>query len=143
VRRILTVLLSCRFLTDVGSVNSYDSVSQFKMGEGEAVTVYLQLIDASKDRADQGFNPAGRRFVPASGATLQVILNNVDTAKTITKNATLAYSGLDHSIWRFDIASTDKVVGTVNLTLSLTESAKITKGIVLAGILSQPLTGIV
>lgn len=136
------MLLSARFLTDVANVNSFSQAAQLRMGEGEALTVYIQLVDVSKDRAEQGFVPAGRRFVPAAGATLQVQLQNIDGSKVITKNASVAFSGLDRSIWSFTIASTDAVVGTVGLGLILNESGKITKGFLQAAILSQPLTGV-
>ena len=136
------MLLSARFLTDVADVNSWSTIPQLKMGEGEALTVYIQLVDIARDRAEQGFVPAGRRFVPASGATLQVVLQNINGAKVATKNATLAFSGADNSIWTFSILSTDSVVGTVGVQLVLTESGKVTKGFLQAAILSQPLTGL-
>lgn len=131
------MLLRARFMNNVASVNQFDWVQQVEMSEGDGpVTVTFQLIDSSVDREDQGWKPnvAGRRYVPAAGATLQVVLKNIDDAKTLTKVASQAYPTTDPSVWSFQIASTDPVKGTISLALILTESAKVTRGLVPAAI---------
>jgi hypothetical protein len=133
------MLLSARILQDVASVNTFRPVQQLKFTKGDTLTIYFQLIDASLDTAGEGYNPVGRRYVPAAGATLSVVVDNIDVAKKVTKTATKPFSG-DDSIWSISIASTDVIPsGTASLQFTLTESAKITKGVLLAalGVASQ------
>ena len=132
------MLLGARFMNNVASVNAFDWALQTEMTEGSGpVTVYFQLVDKSLDRDDQGFRnfATGRRYMPASGATLQVILKNIADAATLTKVASQAFPTSDPSIWSFQIASSDLVKGTVSMTLVLTEGSKVTKALVPAGIL--------
>jgi hypothetical protein len=105
------------------------------MNEGDPVTVFVQLIDASLDKA-----VGGRRYMPASGATLQVVLMNIDTAKTYTKNASQPYPTSDPSIWSISIAAADLVRGTVNAQLVLTEGAVIRRGLLPAAIRVHPVS---
>jgi hypothetical protein len=122
------MLLSARMLDGVGSVNDYDYVDEVEFTEGDAVRVHFQLIDASKDKPLQQFKPAGRRFVPAVGATLKVTLANIDDDKGVVERlAVQPYAG-DASIWYVDIAATDKVRGTVDLVFKLTEGTRVTRG---------------
>lgn len=134
------MLLSARFLSNVASVNIFDWVQPIEFNEGDPVTVYLQLVDASLDKEVQGWKPvvAGRRYVPASGATLQVIVQNIDDAKTLTKVATQPFPTTDPSIWSFSIAATDQVAGTVSLTLVLTEGGTVRRGLIKAAIRVYP-----
>lgn len=134
------MLLGARFMNNVASVNAFDWVQQVDMTEGDGpVTVTFQLIDKSLDREDQGFKPtaAGRRYMPAAGATLQVILKNIADANTLTKVASQVFPTTDPSIWSFQIASADYVKGTVSMTLVLTEGAKVTRGPISAAIRVQ------
>lgn len=130
------MLLQARFLDNVCSVNIFDWVQPVEFFEGDPVTVSLQLIDASLDTEAQGWKPtpAGRRYVPASGATLQVILKNISDAKTYTKTASQPYPTTDPSIWSFQVAATDAVKGTVSLTLVLTEGSVVRRGLVKAAL---------
>ena len=120
-------------LDSVGSVNDFDYVDQVQFTEGDAIDVYFQLIDSSKDKVLQQFKPAGRRLMPAAGATLQVTLDNLDDDKKLVRSATQPFA-LDPSIWKLSILATDAVRGTVNLLLQLTESGKITRGRLDAGL---------
>lgn len=123
------MILSARFLTNVANVNRFDYVQNVEFSEGDAPTVYFQLIDKSKDLAAHGFKPAGRRYMPATAATLQVTVDNIDDAKKITRFCTQPYAQ-DPSIWALTIMTTDKIVGTSGLKLVLNESAAITNGYV-------------
>jgi hypothetical protein len=123
------MLLSARMLKDVASVNSFESDTQLSWMEGDSVTIYFQLIDLTLDKVDQGFMPAGRRYVPASGATLSVVLENINDAKTLTRFASQPFVN-DGSIWSVTILSTDLVRGTPQMRLTLTEGAKVTRGLV-------------
>lgn len=128
------MLLSARILCDVGSVNSFGYATAAKMTAGDATTIYIQLIDASADTEAKGFSPPGRRFMPAADATLQVVLQSIDDAKQVTRYATQPYDN-DPSIWAISVLSTDTIRGTVNIKLTLTEDAVVTRGYLAAGLL--------
>lgn len=129
------MLLSCRFLNDVQNVNSFETAPQVEFSAGDSQTLYLQLIDASLDRSDQGFFPPGRRYVPPVGSTLQVTFVNVDDARKLVRGAVQPFV-LDGSIWSVTILPTDPIAGTVNLNFLLTEAggrvlnARLTPGVV-------------
>lgn len=127
--------LSCRILADVAGVNQFRVANQCEFTEGDSLTVYIQLFDAT---TDTDFVPSGRRYVPAVGATLQVVLNSIDSAKKITRSATLAYPDRDESIWSFTITGTDKVRGTVHLKLTLTEGDTVKTGNVMGALRVSP-----
>jgi hypothetical protein len=121
--------LSARVLKDVQSVNSFEPDTELSWTEGDTLDVHLQLIDVSLDRALQGFQPEGRRYVPTAGATLSCVIENIDDAKKITRLATQPFAN-DGSIWRLNILSTDVIRGTPQLRLTLTEGTKVTRGLV-------------
>lgn len=134
------MLLTARLLADFQSVNSYRQVDMLRMTQGDSVTLYFQLVDASLDTASEGFVPAGRRYVPAVGATLVCQVNNIDDAKKVTRNAQQPFGAQDPSIWALTLMPTDPVqVGTSSLRLTLTEGSKVTNGVKLAalGVASQ------
>lgn len=128
------MLLSARFLNQVSSVNAFEYVSNAQWTAGDTVTLYFQLIDLNLDKPVQGFQPAGRRYMPAAGATLSVKLDNINDAIAVTRSATQPYPQ-DSSIWAVQILSTDTIRGTCDLVLNLTESAVKTSGRVVAGVL--------
>lgn len=135
------MLLSAMFLVDVGGVNVFKEVGVIHMTEGDSLDVYLQLRDMSVNTATEGFNPPGRRFIPAAGATLQVVIDALDNAKKIVKTCVQPYAQ-DPSIWRFTITSSDKIAGTKTLKLQLAEGPKVTRGVVQPAILVADLTGL-
>ena len=112
--------LYARMLADVASPNQYRVVNRLDLSKGEAGTVVLQLVDASQDRSDQGFSPAGRRYCPPATSTLQVTLESIDEAKKYSRAAAQPYVG-DASLWSFQVLATDDLKGTVSLSLALTE----------------------
>lgn len=123
------MLLSALMLKDVQSVNSYEPDTELSWTEGDSLDVYFQLIDASLDRVTQGFWPEGRRYVPDTGATLSCVVENIDDAKKITRQAVQPFPN-DGSIWRLNVLSSDTIRGTPQLRLTLTEGTKITRGLV-------------
>jgi len=125
--------LSCRLLTDCNNVNSWHYTNVVEFAEGDTATVYIQLLDESVHSADEGYVPPGRRYVPASGATLSVIMQSLDITRNITRFATQPFP-LDGSIWSFNVLPTDGVRGTIDLILILTEGTKITRGTLKAAI---------
>lgn len=135
------MLLSARFLTNVDSVNDFIWVQQVEMNAGDQVTVTMQLVDASLDKEVQGWKPiiSGRRYVPASGAMLQVILQSIDDTQTLTKVATQPFPTTDPSLWSFTIGANDAVAqGTVSITLVLTEGSVVRRGLIKAAIRVYP-----
>jgi len=125
------MLLSARPLVDVSGVNSFQVAEQIRFSQGDATVIYLQLINSALDTAGKGFSPAGRRYIPASGATLSVVLDNIDDDKKITRSATQPYAS-DGSIWAITVLSTDDIgAGTMSLKLTLTEGATVTRGVAL------------
>lgn len=121
------MLLSARFLNDVANVNSFEYADEAQFTEGDPASVYFQLIDSSLDKPVQGFVPAGRRYMPPSGATLQCTVESLDNAKTIVRLATQPFAN-DPSIWKLDFLSSDKIRGTANILLKLTEGSVIRQG---------------
>ena len=122
------MLLSAKILNNVANVNTFDISAQTTFTEGDLPTIYLQLIDSQSKLS---------RYIPSTGATLVVTFKHVDNAKTFTKIATNPFPG-DTSIWAFTFTSLDNVKGTINLQLTLTEGAVVTRGLVNTAILVQP-----
>jgi len=113
--------LGCRILDNVVDVNTFDHADSSEWVEGDTVTLYLQLVDESKDSYLKGFHPGGRRYMPATGATLEVTLDSIDDALRVVRAANQPFPTTDPSIWAVPILTTDTVRGTVNLRLTLTE----------------------
>lgn len=120
------MLLSARMLENVASVNDFNYVDQVRFTQGDALFVYFQLVDLNKDVNNQ---PSGKRFMPASGATLSVEVNTINDATTLTKIATQPYAN-DTSIWRIQILAGDNIAGTFTMKLALTQSGVVTRGVV-------------
>lgn len=136
------MVLSVRFLTNVGSVNDFAYGDGFvEFTEGEAPELYFQLIDTNKDTAAEGYKPAGRRYMPAAGSTLSVQIENINDAKKITRFATQPFA-TDPSIWKLQIFSTDLIRGTATIRLTLTEGVKISYGKLQAALRVQTRTGV-
>ena len=133
------MLLSARFLNDVANVNSFEHADVAEFTEGDAASVYFQLIDSSLDKAVDGYVPAGRRYVPATGSTLQVTVESLDDSKEIVRFATQPFAQ-DGSIWKLDFLVSDKIRGTANLRLKLTESGVVKSGLVKSGLRISSLT---
>lgn len=128
------MLLSARPLAAVATVNVFEVVDVVQFNQGDATRVYFQLIDAALDRPEQGFSPAGRRYMPASGATLSVTLTSIDAGKAVTRAASMAFSADDRSIWYVQMQAADTIAGTVDIQLTLTEGATVTRGRLKAGV---------
>lgn len=135
------MLLSARFLQDVQGVNSWEPSSSLQWTEGDQLDMYFQLIDASLDRPEQGFYPSGRRYVPATGATLSCVIENIDDAKKITRLASQPFVN-DGSIWKLSILGTDRIRGTPQMRITLTEGTKVTRGCIKLGLKICPQTNL-
>lgn len=124
------MLLSALYLVDVGSVNIFNYANEASFSAGDTTTVYFQLIDASVNKAADGWVPSGRRYMPAAGSTLSVTLVNIDDAKQITRFATQPFAQ-DSSIWALSILASDNIgAGTIEVHLSLSQAGVVTNGAV-------------
>lgn len=131
------MLLSARILRDCASVNSFEYADSAQFTKGDVVDVYFQLIDASLDTASENFIPPGRRYMPVAGATLIAVAENIDDAIKITRTVSQPFTN-DPSIWKMSFFASDQIQGSANLRLTLTEGAKITKGLVKNAFRIQP-----
>ena len=117
------MLLSARMLNGVADVNHFETVATLEMTQGDIQDVYFVLIDASVEKTR---DPAGRRYVAEAGASLQVTIQDIDSAVTVVKLATRPFAG-DQSIWKVtldplvDAVSIPAICGTYALKLKLTE----------------------
>jgi len=132
--------LGIRMLDNVSGVNAYDSVPSLTMMEGDTPTIYLQLVDVSRNRASAGFAPAGLRYMPDVGATLQVTLDSIDDARKVVRLATQPFAS-DPSIWAIQLTSADLLRGTVSIKTVLTEGLKVSSALNQGGLGVQSLDG--
>ena len=115
------MLLQCRFLNDVQGPNSFSYTPQVEIYTGDSQRMYIQLLDGSLDRGDQGFNPPGRRYMPTAPATMRVTLQNIDDAKVVYRAGVQAFPTIDPSIWYIPLLSSDPLTGTVTIAVQLIE----------------------
>ncbi len=120
------MLLTARPLINVADVNIWEYADEVRFTQGDQTYIYFQLIDAEKDKSAK---LPGKRYVPSAGAVLTMVIHSIDIAKTYTKVATQPFVG-DSSIWRIQVLSTDTIVGTASIKLSLTEGAITTRGVI-------------
>lgn len=117
------MVLSARMLNGVADVNHFEVVQTLEAIQGDCPDIYFVLIDASVEKTK---DPSGRRYVAATGSTLQVTLRDINSSVTLTKYATQPFSG-DLSIWKVtydpvtDSTKWASLVGTYALKLTLTE----------------------
>lgn len=117
------MLLTARMLLDAQNVNSFEYTQVAQMTAGDQTDIYFQLADASKNQPGVlGSEPLGFRYMPAAGATLQVVLKSINDAKTVTRYAAQPFAQ-DGSIWRLTLMATDTIEGTFGLQLLLSEPA--------------------
>ncbi len=120
------MLLTGRILINVADVNTWEYADEARFTQGDQTYVYFQLIDAEKDKSAK---LPGKRYTPASGSVLTMTIHSIDAAKTYAKVATQPFPG-DLSIWRIQVLSTDTIVGTASMKISLTETSVVTRGVI-------------
>lgn len=89
-------------LKNYNNINSFQEVSEISLQQGNPSTLYFRLVDLDQSKDGNHF-----RFVPASGATMTVTLNNIDLNKIVTKVASMAASADDRSVWSIPILESD------------------------------------
>jgi hypothetical protein len=117
------MLMGIRALTDVGSVNNFEFVQQLEINTGDTQNLYIQLVDLAVDRADEGFNPPGRRYMPPLTSTLSVEFLSVECQKQVFRSGVQPFSQ-DASIWMIPILGTDPLMGTIQLKVKLVEPTR-------------------
>ena len=135
------LFLSARMLNGVTDVNTFSYTDSVAMSEGDSGSVYFVLLDASKDVREQGYNPSGRRYVPAPDSMLVVTFENPREERVITRPATQAFPTADGSIWEVQLLPSDTLRGTIRMSLTLTEGSKVTRGVVDAALSVRGLDG--
>ena len=121
-------------------VNHFEYSGTHYMNEGNATTVYLQLVDLDKKICSDTQGVQYLRYMSDTGSSLQVTVNNIDSGDSIQKIAT--QNATDKSIWSFDLLSTDKI-GSANIGLQLTEAGpKTSTGIMIRALNVSPVNGI-
>ena len=130
--------LSARILSHVADVNTFEAADQAEFTEGDTTHVYFQLIDESADKSTAGFNPPGRRYVPDATCTVQVVFQSVEASRSLQRSASMAFPNDDRSIWKVAILATDKIVGSRDMKLTMTEGTGVTQR-TLNGILKHAL----
>ncbi len=102
------MLLSLQPLDQVSDVNTWRRVHAWEFNQGDAPTLYFQLVDAGRDTSSDGFSPwQGRRYVPASGSMLWLVVHNVNDAFKLYKVARQPFPLQDPSIWSVTIQPGD------------------------------------
>lgn len=117
------MLLSLRFLLDVGNVNQFRFTQQIEFSADDSQNLYFQLVDLSVDRADESYNPPGRRYVPAATSTLSVEFLSVECQKVVIRSAVQPFTQ-DPSIWMVPILGSDPLQGTIIMKVKLQEPTR-------------------
>lgn len=104
------MMISARFLDNYLDADTFDYAQQLSINTSNAIfpgatfDIYLQLIDLTKDKASQGFVPAGRRFT--GGDYLQVTFSSQNIAKVCAYHA-VRPTDKDASIWKVTVPAAD------------------------------------
>lgn len=117
--------LGLAMLDTVSAINSLKYINQISTIQGETLDIYFQLIDVdSKTQLNQW----GNRYIPAVGATLQIVINSINDANTLTKFATQVFPADDRSLWKVSLLATETAnMAGINIQGTLTEGASIKK----------------
>jgi hypothetical protein len=107
-------------LKNVNSVNSFTEVDQLEVTSGNAFTLYFRLIDE-----DQPLTESALRHIPASGASVSVLIKNIDESYNIDRTASNPFPE-DKSIFSMPILATDEI-GSSTIDIKLTEGSNVSK----------------
>lgn len=108
--------LGVKMLDSSSTLNNLMYLNQVQINPGDTATVIFQIVDLDK---------GGQRFIPASGATMQINLVSIDQSKNVQKIPTNPFAD-DRSIWSFNLTATDTAMAAgVNMSVKLTQGADI------------------
>jgi hypothetical protein len=122
------MVLTLRALSSFSDINNYSFADSILFTPGDATTIYFQLVDPTRNVAYYGFNPVGLPYHPSPSAVLSVTINSINTAKVVTRFATIA-SVDDTSIWSMPLLATDPLGGSLTVNFTLTDGATVINGI--------------
>lgn len=110
--------LSARAITTYNGINSFGFGNQWQIRAGEPNTLYYQLVDL--DQIDLS-TKAPLRYIPASGATMQVKFPSIDDSMTLLITAA-AVSASDGSLWSVPLTAL-QTPASGNVIFSITEGS--------------------
>lgn len=119
--------LNVKPLKNYQNINSFQTASEWNVMQGEATSIYLQIIDLDQDSL---------RYVTTSGA-LTVTFPAVNSANILVKTATLVDTK-DTSIFKVDLSASE-IPSTGNIQFSLTEGLVTKKFVLQQGIVVESL----
>lgn len=127
--------LTLRLLDDAQNVNSWEPVTDLVVAAGDPQAIFFQVVVNNPKRNAACGPVENMRYMPEAGATMSVVLDNIDVAKKVTKVAVQPFA-TDGSIWRVDLTSQDstKLAGTVSVSFALTEGLRVVSGRLLAAL---------
>jgi hypothetical protein len=123
--------LCFKLLDSVSSVNDFEETLKLDLVAGNPGTVYFRLINKDKD--------SEQRYIPASGATVAVKFNHIDSNKVISRVAANPFVD-DKSIWSIPIQVSD-AIATGTMEVTLTEGAVARKLVPLSDLSQEPVDG--
>ena len=113
--------LSCLLIKNYNNINSFSYQTEYTVRNGEANTLYFQLVDLDQNDL---------RYMPASGATLTVsFMGNVP----VVYNAVQVNSAVDPSLWSVTISASDTILSG-NILFALTQGSQKNSWVVGQGI---------
>jgi len=86
------------FLKNVDSYNDFQTQNEWQVQEGQPNDLYFRLIDKDRDSL---------RYIPDALATITVEFPSIDQLTTISKTASMVYSGEDRSIWKISLTDAE------------------------------------
>ncbi len=110
------MLLGIKMLDPLATnVNNLAYINQVYIYPGSQIELLFQFV-----------NPVnGQRYIPASGATVQIAIRSVNDSYTVVKPAVTPYAD-DRSIWRAILSPSDTLnLAGVNLEVELTEGSSV------------------
>ena len=108
--------LAFRFLKQVHDENSFIETTSYTISQGNAGDLYFRLVDL--DQKCQMESPL--RYLPSLSASMEVQFTHIDSTKSISRVATMAFPDDDRSIWKVPVLSTDHFQAN-SLTVILTD----------------------
>lgn len=88
--------LSAHILENVANVNNYDVVNQATLFEGQANSLYFQIVNKSKDEI--------RYLSQTTSLAVSLVFPSIDDAEEFEVAAAMPFSD-DKSIWKVDLSS--------------------------------------
>lgn len=117
--------LNLQMLDPSSTLNKLHLLSEVEVYPGSTATIMFQLVDLNQQLSD--ICDLYSRYVPASGATVSVVISNLDSANVVTKTATNPFAD-DRSIWSFDLTATETTqLSGITLQVTVTEGASVKK----------------